>query len=77
MGEYSCECEAGWAGDSCHLRVETDCQDGLDNDQGRRAIIMQVCLILRRSENLECDTSTKIKFLEPFLNFYESEAISQ
>ena len=33
-GEYSCSCDADWSGDSCQLRVETDCQDGIDNDQG-------------------------------------------
>ena len=32
--EWSCECEGGWEGDDCSVRMESDCSDEVDNDAG-------------------------------------------
>lgn len=34
-GEYSCECSTGWAGRDCSIRLEMECNDFVDNDQGK------------------------------------------
>jgi len=31
-GDWSCECKDGWDGVDCSTRLETNCNDGLDND---------------------------------------------
>lgn len=33
-GEYTCQCSDGWAGIDCSVRLEMDCTDEMDNDQG-------------------------------------------
>ena len=33
-GEYSCDCSTGWAGRDCSIRLEMECNDEIDNDQG-------------------------------------------
>lgn len=33
-GEYTCQCSEGWAGIDCSVRLEMDCNDEIDNDQG-------------------------------------------
>lgn len=35
-GEYHCQCNDGWAGIDCSVRLEMECNDELDNDQGKR-----------------------------------------
>ena len=32
---WGCECEEGWGGRYCAVRLETNCQDGVDDDQGK------------------------------------------
>lgn len=34
-GEWSCDCKDGWEGDDCSVRLESYCDDGADNDQGK------------------------------------------
>jgi hypothetical protein len=31
---YSCVCDDGWEGESCSVRLEMECSDEIDNDQG-------------------------------------------
>lgn len=31
---YQCNCQDGWAGDDCSIRIESDCDDKIDNDGG-------------------------------------------
>lgn len=31
---YSCVCNDGWEGESCSVRLEMECNDEIDNDQG-------------------------------------------
>lgn len=31
---YSCVCNDGWEGESCLVRLEMECNDEIDNDQG-------------------------------------------
>jgi len=33
---YSCVCNDGWEGESCSVRLEMECNDEIDNDQGIR-----------------------------------------
>lgn len=32
---YTCECNDGWEGESCSVRLEMECNDEIDNDQGK------------------------------------------
>ena len=34
-GEWSCHCHQGWEGPDCSVRLETRCNDGYDDDQGK------------------------------------------
>ena len=34
IGNYYCDCDAGWDGKDCGTMLETDCSDGIDNDKG-------------------------------------------
>lgn len=34
-GWYACKCSNGWAGDDCSIRLETNCSDDIDNDEGK------------------------------------------
>lgn len=31
---YNCVCNDGWEGESCSVRLEMECNDEIDNDQG-------------------------------------------
>jgi len=31
---YKCVCNDGWEGESCSVRLEMECNDEIDNDQG-------------------------------------------
>ena len=31
---WSCVCSYGWKGANCNIEVETQCDDGIDNDLG-------------------------------------------
>jgi len=31
---YSCVCNDGWEGETCSVRLEMECNDEIDNDQG-------------------------------------------
>ena len=33
--EYRCSCNTGWKGDRCHIEIENNCMDGIDNDGGK------------------------------------------
>lgn len=33
-GDYQCQCNDGWAGIDCSVRLEMECNDEIDNDQG-------------------------------------------
>jgi hypothetical protein len=33
-GEYRCVCSDGWAGLDCSIRLEMECNDDIDNDEG-------------------------------------------
>ena len=33
-GEYHCVCSDGWAGLDCSIRLEMECNDEIDNDEG-------------------------------------------
>ena len=35
VGEWSCHCHQGWEGPDCSVRLETRCNDGYDDDQGK------------------------------------------
>ena len=37
-GDWRCQCNTGWDGDDCSTRLETNCNDGLDNDGGKTSI---------------------------------------
>ena len=32
---YECDCQDGWAGADCSIRIESDCDDKIDNDGGK------------------------------------------
>lgn len=34
-GDYQCQCSDGWAGADCSVRLEVECSDEEDNDEGR------------------------------------------
>lgn len=34
-GEYRCQCNTDWAGPDCSVRLETECNDEIDNDHGK------------------------------------------
>lgn len=36
-GEWSCHCHPGWEGPDCSVRLETRCDDGYDDDQGKNS----------------------------------------
>nr|CAD7437593.1 unnamed protein product [Timema bartmani] len=36
-GEYHCVCSDGWAGLDCSIRLELECDDDIDNDEGKAA----------------------------------------
>ena len=38
-GEYRCVCGEGWAGRDCGIRLETECSDKRDNDNGESSVI--------------------------------------
>ena len=38
-GLWGCSCQDGWGGESCERRQETDCQDEIDNDKGRKLLL--------------------------------------
>jgi hypothetical protein len=33
---YLCKCSNSWAGEDCSIRLETNCSDDIDNDDGER-----------------------------------------
>ena len=33
---WACQCNEGWEGDDCSVKLETYCDDGYDNDQGKK-----------------------------------------
>ena len=37
-GEWSCHCHPGWEGPDCSVRLETQCDDGYDDDQGKKLV---------------------------------------
>ena len=42
-GEWSCECQEGWEGDDCSVRLERYCDDGKDDDQGKQFFTRFFC----------------------------------
>lgn len=52
-GEYHCQCNDGWAGIDCSVRLEMECNDELDNDQGKRNVVFitlmfcYICIIYK------------------------------
>ena len=46
LGDWRCVCSAGWDGDDCSTRLETNCADGIDNDGGEKKKYFFVCLVL-------------------------------
>lgn len=38
-GLYTCKCSNGWAGDDCSIRLETNCSDDIDNDEGKIGLL--------------------------------------
>ena len=34
-GDWRCVCKSGWDGSDCSTLLETDCNDGIDNDGGK------------------------------------------
>ena len=36
--EWHCQCHDGWEGDACDVRLERNCRDGVDDDQGELLI---------------------------------------
>ena len=45
-GDWRCLCSAGWDGDDCSTRLETNCADGVDNDGGAFLVVLLVVLVL-------------------------------
>ena len=45
-GDWRCLCSAGWDGDDCSTRLETNCADGVDNDGGAFLLVLLVVLVL-------------------------------
>lgn len=43
--EYSCMCDEGWESASCSVRLEMECNDEVDNDQGTFDKIITVYVI--------------------------------
>ena len=39
---WSCVCSYGWKGANCNIEVETQCNDGIDNDLG--SYTFSICL---------------------------------
>lgn len=37
-GDYQCQCNEGWAGVDCSVRLEMECNDEVDNDHGKTAV---------------------------------------
>ena len=37
-GNWACHCRPGWAGQDCAVRLEQNCGDGEDNDQGENGL---------------------------------------
>ena len=33
--EWSCDCEEGWEGEDCSVKMEVNCDDQVDNDGGK------------------------------------------
>ena len=44
---WKCECEDGWTGKACEVRLETRCGDGYDNDRGERfaAVLLRIGIL--------------------------------
>ena len=42
---YTCSCERGWKGTGCEIRVELDCSDNKDNDDGWSLFWLQFSLV--------------------------------
>ena len=47
-GEWSCHCHPGWEGPDCGVRLETRCDDGYDDDQGKLTKKIGYFLVLWR-----------------------------
>lgn len=56
-GEYRCVCGEGWAGRDCGIRLETECNDKKDNDNGEWAGRSWCALVSRASFLLSCAES--------------------
>lgn len=39
FGQWKCLCDSIHYGENCQLTVETDCEDGIDNDNGKFLVL--------------------------------------
>jgi len=45
---YNCVCNDGWEGESCSVRLEMECNDEIDNDQG----ILRFQLVMSKTKQI-------------------------
>ena len=41
-GFWMCKCRPEWRGDGCEVELETQCNDGRDNDRGKTIVLLLV-----------------------------------
>lgn len=52
---YGCICNDGWEGESCSVRLEMECSDEVDNDQGTYLCIVNTFyayIIIRKTNTI-------------------------
>jgi hypothetical protein len=37
---WACQCNEGWEGEDCSVKLESYCDDGYDNDKGRKKLAL-------------------------------------
>lgn len=48
---YLCKCSNSWAGEDCSIRLETNCSDDIDNDDGEIFILIFIFMLILLSTN--------------------------
>ena len=66
-GIWSCKCNAQWEGIDCSVKIEMNCNDGVDNDDGKeilcnimlRSNVVMMCAGVKKC-NKSCTTHVKL-----------------
>jgi len=57
---YSCVCNDGWEGESCSVRLEMECNDEIDNDQGTTLFKLKTNINIWHSWSWLIDSSLEL-----------------